>query len=229
MIKIDKLTILFDDIKAVDSISLELRPGKIYGIIGPNGAGKSTLLKACAGLISPYDGSIIFEQKDIRKNRKWQKQNCAYAPDEVELLPYLKGHEFLQLIGSIRKVKNPEKEIDTYVSMLGLSMKKEELITDFSHGMRQKLAIAAALMGSPKYLIFDETLNGLDTISLNQLKQHIQKLAQKGSTILLSTHVLSIAREWCTEIIVLKDGRLKGILIEADIKNWVPSTFPQFK
>ena len=157
MIKIENLTIVYDDTTALKQVSLELPPGKIYGLIGPNGAGKSTLIKACAGLIDVYDGTIYFEGQDIRKKRRWQKEHCAYAPEDVELLPYLKGKEFLQLIGSIRKSSNLEDEIKLFSTMLGLSEKEDELITGFSHGMRQKIAAAAALIGNSQYLLFDET------------------------------------------------------------------------
>lgn len=226
MIKIENLTIKYDDIIAVDRISLELPPAKIYGFIGPNGAGKSTLLKACAGLIDTYDGAILFEEKDIRKNRYWQKQNCAYAPEDVELLPYLKGMEFLQLIASIRTGQNSEDEIIKLIDMLGLTAKANELIIDFSHGMRQKLSVAATLISTPKYMIFDETLSGLDTIAINKLKAYIRQLAQMGKTILFSSHILSLIRDWSDQVIVLDDGKVSGILKNDEIKNWPATDFP---
>ena len=110
--------------------------------------------------------------------------------------------------------------------MLGLSEKEDELIIDFSHGMRQKIAIAAALVGNPKYMLFDETLNGLDTLALNQLQQHIRRLADQDKTILLSTHVLPLARNWCDEVIVLDKGCVVNILREQEINNWKAETFP---
>ncbi len=226
MIKIENLTVRYDEITALDRVSLELAPGKIYGLIGPNGAGKSTLIKACAGLIDAYDGTIYFEGQEIRKQRSWQKEHCAYAPEDVELLPYLKGREFLQLIGNIRKSSNLKDEIKRLSTMLGLSEKEDELIIDFSHGMRQKIAIAAALVGNPKYMLFDETLNGLDTLALNQLQQHIRRLADQDKTILLSTHVLPLARNWCDEVIVLDKGCVVNILREQEINNWKAETFP---
>ena len=226
MIKIEKLTVIYDQITALDQVSLELPPGKIYGLIGPNGAGKSTLIKACAGLIDAYDGNIYFEGKEIRRQRSWQKERCAYAPEDVELLPYLKGREFLQLIGKIRKSSRLEEEIRLYNDMLGLSEKEEELLVDFSHGMRQKIAAAAALIGNPQYLLFDETLNGLDTPALNNLQQHVRQLAEQGKTILLSSHVLPLVRRWCDEIIVLNRGCVSGILRDSEIKNWSAEDFP---
>ena len=225
MIKIENLTIIYDDITALKQVSLELPPGKIYGLIGPNGAGKSTLIKACAGLIDTYSGNIFFEGKEIRNRRSWQKEHCTYAPEDVELLPYLKGREFLQLIGSIRKSDHLEKEIHLFSTMLGLSEKENELIVDFSHGMRQKTAVVAALIGNPKYLLFDETLNGLDTVALNNLQHYIRQLADQGQTILLSSHVLPLVRSWCDEVIVLKEGKVAGILRDQEIKNWDAEDF----
>ena len=226
MIKIKKITVLYDETTALDRVSLELPPGKIYGIIGPNGAGKSTLIKACAGLIDTNSGTILFEGKEIRKQRSWQKEHCAYAPEDVELLPYLKGKEFLQLIGKIRKSSHLEEEIQLYSTMLGLTEKADELLVDFSHGMRQKIAAAAALIGNPQYLLFDETLNGLDTLALNNLQQHIRQLANEGKTILLSSHVLPLVQNWCDEIIVLKKGKVAGILRDSEIQNWNAENFP---
>ncbi len=226
MIKIDNLTIRYDEIAALDQVSLELPPGKIYGLIGPNGAGKSTLIKACAGLIDIYEGSVFFEGKEIRRHRSWQKEHCSYAPEDVELLPYLKGQEFLQLIGRIRNSARLEEEIRQFNTMLGLAKKEDELIVDFSHGMRQKIAIAAALIGNPKYLLFDETLNGLDTRALNNLRQYMRKIAGRGKTILLSSHVLPLVRDWCDEVIVLEKGRVKNILPQKEVKQWKAEDFP---
>lgn len=226
MIQIEKLTIRYDELFALNSVSLELETGKIHGVIGPNGAGKSTLIKACAGLISAYSGSIIFEGKNIRDERSWRKDNCAYAPEDVELLPYLKGYEFLQLIGSIRRTDELESKIDSFLQMLDLKSKQDELITDLSHGMRQKLAVAATLIGDTRYMLFDETLNGLDTRSLNHLKKYFRAKADSGKTILLSSHVLPLVRDWCDSVIVLDAGKISNILEAADIKNWSATDFP---
>jgi len=229
MIRIENLSIRYDDLYALDSISLELETGKIHGIIGPNGAGKSTLVKACAGLISAYDGSILFNEKNIRDERNWHKQNAAYAPEDVELLPYLKGVEFLQLIGGIRQTEQLESKIDFFFNMLDLQSKKEELISDLSHGMRQKLAVAASLIGNTPYLLFDETLNGFDTPSLNRLQTYLIEEATKGKTILFTSHVLPLVRDLCDTITILDSGKISSSLDSTGIKNWSATDFPNKK
>ncbi len=226
MILIENLSIRYDELYALDSITLKLEPGKIHGIIGPNGAGKSTLIKACAGLISAYDGSILFNEKNIREERNWHKQHAAYAPEDVELLPYLKGIEFMQLIGGIRQTENLKSKIEFFLSMLDLQSKQEELINDLSHGMRQKLAVAATLIGDTPYLLFDETMNGFDTPSLNRLQNYLQKEVTKGKTILLSSHVLPLVRDLCDTLTVLDAGKIVSRLDSTEIKNWSATDFP---
>lgn len=227
MIEVEKLSIRYDELFALDSISLKLETEKIHGVIGPNGAGKSTLIKACAGLINAHDGSILFNGKDIHIDRNWHKQNTAYAPEDVELLPYLKGIEFLQLIAGIRQIENTESRIDFFLDMLDLQIKKEELISDLSHGMRQKLAVAASLIGDTPFLLFDETLNGFDTPSLNRLQKYLKEEVANGKTILLSSHVLPLVHDLCDTITVLDAGKVIRQLDSAEIKNWPASEFPK--
>jgi len=226
MVHIKNLNIYFDELHALQNISLELEPGIIYGLIGPNGAGKSTLLRSCAGLIEPDSGQIFFADKNIYKNRNWHKQICAYAPEDVELMPYLKGNEFLQLIAKIRKIKNPESEINKFLELLGLSEKKNELIVEMSHGMRQKVSVAAALLSKANYLIFDETLNGFDTPALNKLHSYLNEYVSAGNTLILSSHILTLTQDWCQQIIMLDQGTVAGRLTKAEVKNWSAESYP---
>lgn len=220
MIKIENLTVRYDQMFALDNINLQLESGIIHGLIGANGAGKSTLIKACSGLISAYNGSILFDKKNIRENRQWQKENCAYAPEDVELLPYLSGLEFLQLIGQIRQVNDLAAKIDIFLDMLDLRSKQDEFLTDLSHGMRQKLAVAAALIGETRFLLFDETLNGFDTPSLGKVLAHLRKRAASGCTILISSHVLPMIKQLCDRVIILENGRVNKILESEEIGGW---------
>ena len=217
MITIRDVSVSYEDKLAVNSVNLEFEPGKITGIIGANGAGKSSLLKACVGLLPEFEGTIEFSGKDLRKNRFWVKQHCAYAPEDVELLPYLKGREFLQLIAAVRGLKNENEEIDFLLDMFALQEVENELIVNFSHGMRQKISLAAALTGKPDYLILDEALNGLDAMSLSRLKKYFEQLLAEGKTIVLSSHIISLIQSWCDPVIIMDKGEILRVLSALEI------------
>ena len=217
MLTIENLTINFENMTAVDNFSFEFTPGSINGLIGPNGAGKSSLLKACVGLISDYQGKIKYNDQELNENRQWIKNNCGYAPEDAVLFPYLSGKEFLELIASIRNKdkKNMDKQVSFFISLTAMDDKIDELIVNYSHGMRQKLAVAAALIGNPQFIIIDESLNGLDPIALYRLKKYLMELAAGGKTIILSSHILPLIRDWCDPIVIMN----KGFLIKSCSKD----------
>jgi ABC-2 type transport system ATP-binding protein len=217
MLTIKNLTVRYEDKTAVEDVSLEIQPGRISGLIGPNGAGKSSLIKTCVGMIEAFSGEILFNDKPLHENRHWVKQHCGFAPEDTALMPYLKGREFLELIGTLRKSDSPEKEIDMLFTMLNFQDKANDLIVNYSHGMRQKLSIASALIGKPDFLIFDEALNGLDPVSLYNLKKHLNALASDGNTIILSSHILSLIQDWCDPIIIMHQGKLLKSVSKKDI------------
>ena len=208
MLSIKNLTVQYEDKTAVDDISIEIPQGKISGLIGPNGAGKSSLIKACVGMISEYSGGIFFDTKPLYKNRHWVKEHCGYAPEDTVLLPYLKGREFLELIGTLRKSSDLDNEVKSLLQMLNLQDKENELIINYSHGMRQKLSIASTLISNSDYLIFDEALNGLDPVALYNLKTHLNRIADAGKTIILSSHILALIQTWCDPIIIMHQGKI---------------------
>jgi len=207
MIKIDNLIIQYPEVVAVEDVSIHLQDGKIYGLVGPNGAGKSSLIKALVGLISEYEGEIRFDDFSYGKNRHHIKSLFGYAPEDPDLYPYLTGKEYLQMIADIRQV-NAESQIKLFQSELGLNDVFDDLINRYSHGMRQKISFAAALIGEPKNLILDEALNGFDPISQFNAKNILLNLAENGHTILLSSHVLELVENWCQEIIILNAGKV---------------------
>lgn len=208
MISVKNLSVHYEQKTALRDVSLTFPTGKITGLIGTNGAGKSSLLKACVGLLPEYEGDIAFDGKELDENRFWIKQHCAYAPEDVELLPYLKGREFLQLIAAVRGIKNENAEIDFLLDMFALHEVENELIINFSHGMRQKMSLAAALTGKPDYLILDEALNGLDAMSLSRLKKYFEQLLSEGKTIALSSHIISLIQSWCDPVVILHQGEI---------------------
>ena len=219
MISIKNVSVRYEEKPAVDAISLEIEGGRISGIIGPNGAGKSTLIKTCLGLINEYAGEIHFDGHDIRKNKRKLKARLGYAPEDAVLMPYLTGIEFLQLIGELRRTADPQNEIGRYLSMLGLTKVKDDLIINYSHGMRQKLSLAAALLGEPDYIFLDEALNGLDSLSLFHLKNHLMELAGRNKHLVISSHVIPLVVQWCDPLILMHEGKLVRIFTQKDISS----------
>ncbi len=208
MLKIKNLTVSYDNKIAVDDVSLEFQSGQITGLIGPNGAGKSTLLKTGIGLLSAYSGEIWFENKQLRKERFWVKQNATYAPENAELLPYLSGEEFLKLIAGIYKMDEIESKISFYIELMGLVEKKDELIVNYSHGMKQKLSAAAALISKPKYIFLDESLNGMDAPSLKRIFEYLKMQTQAGNLVIISSHNVDLIRDWCDEVFIINHGKI---------------------
>ena len=217
MLSIKNLSVQYEEKLAVADISIDFPQKRISGLIGPNGAGKSSLIKACVGMISEYSGKILFNDKLLNENRHWVKKHCGYAPEDTTLMPYLKGREFLEMIGVLRKSSDLKNEIETLFQMFNMQDMSNKLIVNLSHGMRQKLSIASTLIGRPQYLFFDEALNGLDPISLFNLKKHLNELAADGNTILLSSHVLSLIQSWCDPIVIMHQGKILKTITKNEI------------
>ena len=217
MLHVQNLTVWYENFTALNEVTLTLPAGQIYGLIGPNGAGKSTMLKVCAGIIRDYDGTVRFKEKTIKEDYYRLKRQVGYAPEDVELLPYLSGKEFLQMIGGIRQLKHAGDEINFLLEMLGLRQEAEQLILNYSHGMRQKLSLAAALLGNPPLLLLDEALNGLDTLALFRLKAYLRNVAAAGGLVIIASHILPLIKEWCDLLIVMHKGSILRKLSQADI------------
>ena len=219
MLSIKNLSVQYEEKLAVDDVSIEISQNKISGLIGPNGAGKSSLIKTCVGMISEYSGEILYGDKPLHKNRHWVKEHCSYAPEDTILLPYLKGREYLEMIGTLRKTLDLDNEIKSLFKMLNLQEKENELIINYSHGMRQKISIASTLIGNPDYLIFDEALNGLDPVALFNLKNYLNELANSGKTIILSSHILALILDWCDPIIIMHQGKILKMVSKQEISR----------
>ena len=217
MLSIKNLTISYDNKIAVHDLSLDLKPATITGLIGPNGAGKSTLMKTCIGIISNYAGDIYFGDLSLNKNRYRVKQQAVYAAETAELLNYLTGQEFLTLISKIYQMKNAEDKIDFFMKMMGLEQKSDQLIESYSHGMRQKISVAAALLPDPQYILLDESLNGMDSISLSRIFSYLTEQRAKNRIILISSHNVELIEEWCEEVFVINDGTIKARFSEDDL------------
>jgi len=208
MIKIKEISVQFPKVLAVDNVSCVFKNGLVNGLIGPNGAGKSTLLKAMVGLISNYSGQVLYDSLLLTENRQAIKKQVGFAPEDIDLIPYLTGMEYLQMIADIRKVDDSTSHIAYLLELMGLQDVQHKIINGYSHGMRQKLSLAAALVGFPPVLILDEALNGLDSLALINVKKLLRELADKGHTIILSSHILELIEQWCDTIYIMLSGRL---------------------
>lgn len=203
--------------KAVDGLSLMVKPGDIYGFIGHNGAGKTTTIKSIVG-IHDFEGEILVNGMDVRKNSLECKRIMAYIPDNPDLYEYLTGIQYLNFIADIYEISRElrEERIKKETEDLGIYSALGDLISTYSHGMKQKLAIIGALIHEPKLLILDEPFVGLDPEASLILKEKMHGLCEKGSAIFFSTHVLEVAQKLCNRIAVISKGKL---VVEGDTKE----------
>ena len=210
MLRIENLTKVYGQHKAVDSLSLHIAPGEIYGFIGHNGAGKTTTLKACCGILRFDDGEIYINGKSIKGEPVACKRDIAYIPDNPDLYEFLSGIKYLNFIADIFGVSKHEREerINKYADMFELTGDLAQPISAYSHGMKQKLAIISALIHSPKLLIMDEPFVGLDPKAAHILKGLMRELCDNGGAIFFSTHVLEVAEKLCDKVAIIKNGKL---------------------
>lgn len=196
--------------KAVDDLNLTIESGDIYGFIGHNGAGKTTTLKAIAGIHSFEEGDILIDGISVRQNPLACKQITAYIPDNPDLYEYLTGIQYLNFIADIFQISGSvrEQRIKKYSDEFELTNALGDLISSYSHGMKQKLAIISALLHEPKLLLLDEPFVGLDPKASVILKRLMKEMCKNGSAIFFSTHVLEVAEKLCSKVAIIKDGRL---------------------
>ena len=208
----------YGDTIALDNVSLKLEEGVIYGLLGPNGSGKSTLMKIMLGLVERDSGKVSILGYDPIINPIEVRKITGYVPETPVLSESMSIREFFNLIASIRRLdrKLYEERVNKLVNVFGLSDRVDDFIGSLSRGNKQKVLIIAALLHEPKILIMDEPLTGLDPISAKILKDYIRELAKRGSTILLSTHILELAEIVCDYIIIMYNGR---ILAEGNIEE----------
>ena len=210
MLQINHFTKCFGDKVAVDDLSLHIKPGEIYGFIGHNGAGKTTTLKSVVG-IQPFDqGEILIDGHSIADEPLACKAEIAYIPDNPDLYEFMTGIQFLNFIGDVFGVSEEQRqaEIEQLTSMFGIMNDLNTPISQYSHGMKQKLAITSALMHHPKLMVMDEPFVGLDPVATHQLKTIMRTLCDQGTAIFFSTHVLEVAERLCDKVAIIKGGKL---------------------
>jgi ABC-2 type transport system ATP-binding protein len=196
--------------KAVDSLNLEVKEGEIYGFIGHNGAGKTTTIKSIVGIIDFDEGDIFIDGMSIKERPIECKQKIAYIPDDPDIYTALTGIQYLSFIADIYKISKEEREtlIKKYATDFEILDKLGDLISTYSHGMRQKLVIISALIHKPKILILDEPFVGLDPKAAFTLKSIMRELCRDGASIFFSSHVLEVVEKLCDEVGIIKDGKL---------------------
>ena len=210
MLKIEHLTKVYGEKKAVDDLSLEIRPGEICGFIGHNGAGKTTTLKSVAGIL-PFDqGEILIDGVSVRTDPLACKKKIAYIPDNPDLYDFMTGIGYLNFIADIFGVSADARSerIRNYADAFGLTDDLAQPISAYSHGMKQKLAVISALLHDPKLVLLDEPFVGLDPKAAHTLKGLMRELCDRGGAIFFSTHVLEVAEKLCDKVAIIKDGRL---------------------
>ncbi len=210
MLKIEHLTKIYGEKKAVDDLSLHIRPGEIYGFIGHNGAGKTTTLKSVVGILKFDEGEIQIDGTSIKDDPVGCKRKIAYIPDNPDLYDYMTGIKYLNFIADIFGVSAEDRmeRIRDYADRFELTDDLAQPIAAYSHGMKQKLAIIAAWLHEPKFIIMDEPFVGLDPKASHLLKIMMREVCEKGGAIFFSTHVLEVAEKLCDKVAIIKGGKL---------------------
>lgn len=210
MIQIQSVSKAFGNKKAVDDISLEVRPGEIFGFLGPNGAGKTTTIKMIVGLLEQDQGEIRVHGIDVRKDALASKKVFSYVPDNPELYEKLTGRAYINFMADIYGVSKEEREerIQKYAERFEMTSNLDGFIASFSHGMKQKIALIGALIHEPDLFILDEPMVGLDPKSSFHLKEIMRTRCDEGKSVFFSTHVMEVAEKICDRIAIINKGKI---------------------
>lgn len=210
MLKIEHLTKKYGDKKAVDDLCLHIHPGEIYGFIGHNGAGKSTTIKSVVGILPVKKGEILICGNNISSKLKECQKLCAYVPDNPDLYGYMTGIGYINFLADVFEVPSDVRteRIRKYADAFEITKQLGNLISSYSHGMKQKVALIAAFVHQPKLLVLDEPFVGLDPKATAVLKQTMREFCNNGSAIFFSTHVLDVAERLCDRVAIIDHGKL---------------------
>jgi ABC-2 type transport system ATP-binding protein len=206
----ENLTRRFGDLVAVQDVNLQVAPGQFFGFLGPNGAGKSTTIKMLTGLLAPSSGSIRIMGLDLVADPVEVKRNIGVVPEGMALFARLTGAEYLNFAGRMYGLDRhtAAQRATELLEFMQLTDQPKALITDYSHGMQKKLAMAAAVIHGPKILFLDEPFEGVDAIASGTLKTMLQRMIARGATIFLTSHVLEIVERLCSHVAIIHRGRL---------------------
>jgi ABC-2 type transport system ATP-binding protein len=204
----------YASLPAVQDLSFTLQPGQVLGCLGPNGSGKSTTVKMLTGLLQPSHGIVQFNGRNIQGDLPSYRMRLGYVPEEAHLYPYLSGWEYLEMIGTLRGMKQSDinVKIDSLLQLFSLHPSRHASMSTYSKGMRQRILLIAAIMGNPDIFIFDEPLSGLDVTSALIFKNLVQALGHAGKMVFYCSHVLEVVEKVCTDVLILR----KGVVIAQD-------------
>jgi ABC-2 type transport system ATP-binding protein len=221
MIELKSLTKKYGDYRAVDDLNLSVQKGEIFGFIGPNGAGKTTTIKMIGGILAPSAGTVKIAGIDIQQEPEKAKGKIGFIPDRPYLYEKLTGMEFLKFTADLYGVTDDvfSQKAQQNLEMFSLADWSDELIESYSHGMKQRLIMSAALLHDPEVIIVDEPMVGLDPMAILMVKDLFQRLAQKGVTVFMSTHTLAVAEDICERIGVIRKGQLIASGTTADLQR----------
>ncbi len=210
MLRIEHLTKSYGEKKAVDDLSLHIKPGEIYGFIGHNGAGKTTTLKCSVGILKFDGGEIYVDGTDIKADPLACKKKIAFIPDNPDLYDYMTGIGYLNFVADIFGVSAADREarIHEYAQKLEIEPNLAQDIKSYSHGMKQKLALVSAWIHAPRLIIMDEPFVGLDPKAAHTMKEMMRAHCDEGGAIFFSTHVLEVAEKLCDKVAIIKEGKL---------------------
>jgi ABC-2 type transport system ATP-binding protein len=211
VIRVKDLTKRYGDFTAVDGLSFEVEAGVILGLLGPNGAGKTTTLRSVTGIIPATSGSVSIAGHDLKKDPVAAKQEIAFIPDDPQFFEHLTVSEHLGFMARLYNVEDADEHGSALLQRLELEEKRDKLPSQLSRGMRQKLAIACALLHRPKVLFFDEPLTGLDPGGMRRMKATLKEEAAAGAAIVLSSHLLHLIEELASHVLVLAYGRMVSL------------------
>lgn len=211
MLEIINLTKSYDNNKkAVDDLSLTINDGEIFGFIGHNGAGKTTTIKCCVGILTYEKGEILIDGLSLVDNPVECKKKIAYIPDNPDLYEQLTGIQYLNFISDIYEIEKEvrRERIEKYSTIFEMNNRLNEIISSYSHGMKQKLALISAFIRKPRLLILDEPFVGLDPKSSYEVKKIMKELCEEKCSIFFSTHILEVAEKLCDKVAIIKSGKL---------------------
>ncbi|MCA9184679.1 MAG: ABC transporter ATP-binding protein [Pirellulaceae bacterium] len=232
-IESENLTRAFGDVRAVDDVNLRVRWGSFYGFLGPNGAGKSTTIKMLTGLLEPTSGSMRILGESVRQDQEQLaiKKRIGVVPENLGLFDNLTAREYLTFVGRmyLMPVDTIQQRSEDLLSVLGLQDEHKKLTLEYSHGMKKKLSLAAALLPNPDLLFLDEPFEGVDAVTSRAIRDILSDFVARGSTVFLTSHVLEIVERLCTDVGIIAHGKLieQGPLDELKQDGSLESLFLQ--
>ena len=227
MIQAEGLQKVYGDLVAVQDLTFRAEPGEVVGLVGPNGAGKTTTLHCLSGITIPTRGQVRIAEHDLATDPVAAKSALAFVPDEPHLFEYLTVEEHLRFVARLYRVEDVEARLPGVLRELELEDRRGSLPEELSRGMKQKLAIACALIHAPRALLLDEPLTGLDPVGIRRMKATIVDHARSGAAVILSSHLLHLVEEICSRVLIMQRGRVLAFgaqesltVVEAPFPGW---------